>query len=497
MASPPPPSTGPLAVDPFAARSLIEVPFESDQQRAAQWVRQSAPRLLASLPATLAAPPPAATASAAATAASASSAAASAASAFASSSAVVRTSIPSGEAASAPHKVNQLDALQLDEELASMLRFQVRVLIMNIHWHLRYETHPACCHHISSLPISSPGHEHLQVRARRCHRSVSTRARRHSAVPHLVVFGRRQCAVARRSAAERAVSERSRMYVSEYIRQYRVYDVDYHLNFLWNPQFYSSSSDSTYLLPLCTDFPSFPHGDYLHPHPSIAPAAARPASTAVSNLSFAQRFAHGALSIGARWAWQRFGAFMTDAAWSSRPDVVVPVQQPQPVSESNDPAEEGGDLVIVDGSESGSGIVPRRTMDWRRRVYVLSRRLEALYRAASIANFLAFLYNGRYACRARSFLFCRVYVIPTPQHASLNRHALIFIFYFASILFTYTQYLHFFCLKQLPKSCWSTVGHAAALYQSENESPSQFRVYEPTGAYFLPLPRQTEPRMEF
>jgi hypothetical protein len=163
----------------------------------------------------------------------------------------------------------------------------------------------------------------------------------------------------------------------------------------------------------------------VHPHLSISSAAARPASTAVSNLSFAQRFAHGALSIGARWAWQRFGAFMTDAAWSSRPDVVVPIQQPQPVSESNNQAEAGGDMAIVDGS--GSGIVPRRSMDWRRRVYVLSRRVEALYRAASIANFLAFLYNGRCACRARSFLYCRVYVIRPFQHAALNRHALIYI----------------------------------------------------------------------
>jgi hypothetical protein len=161
--------------------------------------------------------------------------------------------------------------------------------------------------------------------------------------------------------------------------------------------------------------PAFP--DFKNP----PPAAARPASAAASNLSFAQRLAHGALSIGARWAWQRFGAFMTDAAWSSRPDVVLPLPLPQPQPQPQQPSAAsaaegeaaGGDVVIVDESGgSGSGIIPRRVMDWRRRVYVLTRRLEMLYRAASIANFLAFLYNGRCAPRT-------IYI---NHHVSIDRH---------------------------------------------------------------------------
>jgi hypothetical protein len=74
-----------VSTSPFDVRSLADVRHEADQARASQWVSNQLTQPRTRLPA-----------------------------------------VPLASAAAAPHRVNQLDAVQLDDELSSMLRYQVR-----------------------------------------------------------------------------------------------------------------------------------------------------------------------------------------------------------------------------------------------------------------------------------------------------------------------------------------------------------------------------------
>jgi peroxin-2 len=64
-----------------------------------------------------------------------------------------------------------------------------------------------------------------------------------------------------------------------------------------------------------------------------------------------------------------------------------------------------------DNSDSELPDTARRTRNYKLLVYTLVRRLELLYQAASIINFIAFLYNGRYRSLVERLLSIKLYYI--------------------------------------------------------------------------------------
>ena len=96
-------------------------------------------------------------------------------------------------------------------------------------------------------------------------------------------------------------------------------------------------------------------------------------------LSRGQRVQHGLISVLLPWFWARLTRFFSVHEWGAR---------------SSD--------------------------DWRRKVWLLSNRLESLYKCATLINFCVFLVDGRYRCLGDRLLKFRLLHTDPSRIRSLN-----------------------------------------------------------------------------
>lgn len=116
--------------------------------------------------------------------------------------------------------------------------------------------------------------------------------------------------------------------------------------------------------------------------PSLS-VLAKSVPAGMTALTRRQKLLYALLFIGGRWGWTRLNQYMIDENWGGHPQVGNSELRPSlPLHQA---LLERGVLTMVCCVQG----------DWRRRAYRVCSWLENVYRAASIANFLVFLLNGR------------------------------------------------------------------------------------------------------